>query len=129
MDSTEEMVFAGGYAKRERSHTPPMFSYPSYPAPDELLLDSYASAQPYPSISAADPYPNYMTAAVPSTLPSMANFADPMKPCEENLNPYLNYNFVPAVDINITGHYESSSASAHVSFATQHFPVYLDAHC
>lgn len=128
MENSEEMVFTAGFEKRERSHTPPMFAYPSYPAPDELLLDPYASAQPYPSISAADPYPNYLTATtMPTTLPAMTNFSDPMKSCDEAMNPYLNYSFVPGVDINMPSHYDSSNA--HVSFTRQHLPVYSDVSC
>lgn len=123
MESTEEMAFGAGFEKRERSHTPPMFAYPSYPAPDELLLDPYASAQPYPSISAADPYPNYLTATtMPATLPAMTNFSDPMKQCDDSLNPYLNYSFVQGVDINMPSHYDASNA--HVSFTKQHVSVY-----
>ncbi|KFG85769.1 hypothetical protein MANI_026709 [Metarhizium anisopliae] len=111
MENNEEMVvFSAGFEKRERSITPPLFAYPSYPAPDELLLDPYASAQPYPSISAADPYPHYLAATtMPATLPAMTNYSD-MKQCDDGLSPYLNYSFVSGVDINMSSHYDSSSA-------------------
>ncbi|EXV05654.1 hypothetical protein X797_000370 [Metarhizium robertsii] len=111
MENNEEMVvFSAGFEKRERSNTPPLFAYPSYPAPDELLLDPYASAQPYPSISAADPYPHYLAATtMPATLPAMTNYSG-MKQCDDGLSPYLNYSFVSGVDINVSSHYDSSSA-------------------
>ncbi|KAK2613052.1 hypothetical protein QQS21_000981 [Conoideocrella luteorostrata] len=111
MENNDEMVFASVFGGRERSHTPPMFSYPTYPSPDDMLMDPYASAQPYPPMSSADPYPNYLTTtAMPTTLPAMATFNDTIKPCEENMNPYLNYSFVPGVGMNMHTHYESSNA-------------------
>lgn len=128
MENNEEMVvFSAGFEKRERSITPPLFAYPSYPAPDELLLDPYASAQPYPSISAADPYPHYLAATtMPATLPAMTNYSD-MKQCDDSLSPYLNYSFVSGVDINMSSHYDSSSA--HVSFTRRHLTVHSDTPC
>ncbi|KAG6001593.1 hypothetical protein E4U21_004077 [Claviceps maximensis] len=119
MDNSEEIVFASVFDSRERSLTPPMFSYPPYPATEELLLDPYASAQPYPSISHADPYPSYLTStALPATLPAMNHFNDPVKSCEETLNPYMDYTFMSGmgvgvgmgVSMNMTGHYDSSNA-------------------
>ncbi|KAG5978109.1 hypothetical protein E4U55_006401 [Claviceps digitariae] len=121
MDNSEDMVFASVFDSRERSLTPPMFSYPPYPATDELLLDPYASAQPYPSMShAADPYPNYLTStALPATLPAMNHFADPIKSCDETLNPYMDYTFMSGVgigvgvDMNMAGGHYDCSSNAH----------------
>lgn len=112
MENSDDIIFAPVFDSRERSLTPPMFSYPSYPAPpDELIMDPYASAQPYPSISNADPYPNYITSTtMPATLPAMNSFHDPIKSCEDTLNQYINYNFVSGVDMNMPGHYDSSNA-------------------
>ncbi|KAG5916529.1 hypothetical protein E4U42_007609 [Claviceps africana] len=113
MDSSEDMVFASIFDGRGRSLTPPMFSYPSYPAGDELLLDPYASAQPYPSMSHADPYPSYITStSLSASLPAMDHFNDPIKSCEEVLNPYMDYNFMPDVGmgLHMVGHYDSSNA-------------------
>ncbi|CVL08214.1 uncharacterized protein FMAN_14152 [Fusarium mangiferae] len=65
---------------RACSDSPPQFTYPTYPAPDEILLAPYGSTQSYPAIATADAYPNYMTAStVPMTLPSMTHFSDAMK--------------------------------------------------
>ncbi|TWU75069.1 hypothetical protein ED733_006720 [Metarhizium rileyi] len=109
MENSEEIVFPNGFEKRERSQTPPMFAYPPYP--DELLMDTYASAQPYSSISAADPYPHYLAATtMPTTLPAMPNFSDVMKPCDDGLSSYINYSFVSAVDVNMSSQYDSSTA-------------------
>lgn len=108
MDSTDELMFAPAYDDRERSHTPPMFSYSTYPAPDELLMNPYAHAQPYPTMTTADGYPSYMAAAtVPATLPSMTHFSDAVKresyPSDDGLSPYMSYGFVPGVDVSTVG--------------------------
>ena len=123
MDSTDEIVFTAPiYGERERSHTPPVFSYTPYPAPDELLLDPYGSAPAYPSMSGpAEPYPNDLTApaSMPATLPSMTHFADAMKrdsyPSDDGMSSYLGYGFVPGVEMNMPSPYDASNA--HVSLA------------
>lgn len=128
MDSADELVFTTPvYDDRERSHTPPVFSYTAYPAPDKLLLDQYGSAPPYPTMSAAtaaaaDPYFSYLSAAssMPATLPSMTHFnsGDAMKresfpASDDGINLYLNYSFVPGVDVNLPSPYDPSNP--HVS--------------
>ncbi|QPH11165.1 hypothetical protein C2857_002798 [Epichloe festucae Fl1] len=114
LESNEEIVFAPVFDSRERSLTPPMFSFQTYPGPDELLMDPYASAQPYPcSMSSAESYPDYLasTTMAATTLPTtMTSFNDPIKSCEGTLNPYMNYNFVSGVDMNMAGHFDSSNA-------------------
>ncbi|KAM4063113.1 putative transcription factor bzip protein [Hirsutella rhossiliensis] len=118
MDHADDLVFSTpAYDDRERSHTPPMFQYPAYPAPDELLLDPYGSTQPYPTMSAgtADPYPNYLTATstMPATLPSMTQFSDAMKresfTSDDGMGSYLNYSFVPGVDMGVPSPYDPSN--------------------
>lgn len=116
LESSEEIVFAPVFDSRERSLTPPMFSFSTYSGPDELLMDPYASAQPYPcSMSSAESYPDYLasTTMAAATLPTMTSFNDPIKSCEGTLNPYMNYNFVSGVNMNMAGHFDSSNA--HVS--------------
>lgn len=115
MENSEEMVFASVFETRERSNTPPMFSYPAYPAPDELLLDPYASAQPYPTMGAADAYPNYLAATtMAASLPAMPSYSDPMKACDDGM--YLNYGFVAGAEMTMPNHYDT--ATAQVCFAT-----------
>ncbi|PHH65957.1 hypothetical protein CDD81_905 [Ophiocordyceps australis] len=114
MDHADELTLGSSlYDDRERSQTPSMFPLSHYP--DELLLDPYASATPYPAMSAAaDPYPNYLTASsMPATLPSMAHF-DGIKResfgSEGAMSPYLSYSFVPGVDMSLPSPYDPSTA-------------------
>jgi hypothetical protein len=102
MESTDELGFSSAFSDRERSHTPPMFTYANYPAPDELLVNPYGH-QAYPAVSTgmttADAYPSYLAAStVPLTLPSMSHFSDAVKresyPSDESMNPYMNFGFV-----------------------------------
>ncbi|PHH74443.1 hypothetical protein CDD83_4571 [Cordyceps sp. RAO-2017] len=119
MDHADDLVFGTPvYDDRERSHTPPMFPYATYPAPDELLLDPYGSAQPYPAMSAgtADPYPSYLTAAstMAPGLPSMTHFSDALKResfpgSDDGMNPYLNYGFVSGVEMSMPSPYDPSN--------------------
>ncbi|KAI5467665.1 hypothetical protein BGZ63DRAFT_410567 [Mariannaea sp. PMI_226] len=114
MEHTEELFFSGSYDDRERSHTPPLFTYSTYPAPDELLLHPYGSSQAYPAITTSDSYPNYLTAStVPVTLPSMSHFSDAVKrdsyPSDDGMSSYMPYSFMPAMDLNGSSPYEHQS--------------------
>lgn len=109
----DELLFPPTYDERERSHTPPMFSYPAYPPPDELLLAiPYGSAHTYP-ITTAEPYPAYVPAAVPVTLPPMNHFTEAVKrggyAAEEGLSPYMNYGYIPNMDIQGANSYDHSN--------------------
>ncbi|KND86437.1 hypothetical protein TOPH_08934 [Tolypocladium ophioglossoides CBS 100239] len=116
MENADELAFTSPvYDERDRSRTPPVFSYTAYPAPDDLLLDPYAPTQPYPTMSAAgDPYPNYLTAStLPVSLPSMTHFSDAMKrdsfPSDDGMSSYLNYGFGPGVEISMPSPYDPSN--------------------
>lgn len=130
MDHTSELVFASGYDSRERSNTPPMFGYATYPAPDEILMAPYGTAPTYPAMTTADSYPSYMAATtVPVTLPSMTHFSDAIKreayPSDESMNPYMSYGFVPGVDVSVPNPYDSNP---HVSYARPHVSL-EGSHC
>ncbi|KAF5705932.1 hypothetical protein FGLOB1_7705 [Fusarium globosum] len=99
---------------RACSDSPPRFTYATYPAPDEILFAPYESTQSYPAITAADAYPNYMTAStVPMTLPSMTHFSDTIKrethPSDDGLTPCMTYSYMPPMKFNSGSHYEQSS--------------------
>lgn len=124
MSHEDDLLFNSAYGhhhgaahqdERERSHTPPFFSYSTYPPPDEMMAP-YGGSQPTPAYrghpavvtTAAEAYPDYLTAsAVPVTLPSMSHFNDAIKregsggfPGDDGLNPYMNYGFLPGIDMN-----------------------------
>ncbi|KAL6404708.1 hypothetical protein AUP68_11536 [Ilyonectria robusta] len=110
----DDFFYPGSYDDRERSHTPPLFPYSTYPAPDEILLHPYGAAQPYTAMTTADTYPNYITtSAVPVTLPSMTHFSDAVKresyPSDDGMNPYMPYGFMPGMDLNAPSHYDHQS--------------------
>lgn len=74
------LFFPGTYGDRARSDSAPQFTYSTYPAPDEILLAPYTSAQSCPAVTTADVYPDYMTAStVPMTPPSMTHLSDAIK--------------------------------------------------
>ncbi|KEY70764.1 hypothetical protein S7711_03260 [Stachybotrys chartarum IBT 7711] len=114
MDAHDEVVFAPIYDNRERSHTPPMFGgYSTYPAPEEILIAPYGANPNYPTMTTADTYSHYMPATtMPVTLPSMTHFSDAVKreyPSDETMNPYMNYGFVPGVDVGVHNPYDHSN--------------------
>jgi hypothetical protein len=128
MESNDELLFSHGYDDRERSHTPPMFSYSTYPPPDELLLAPYGAAQPYQTMVTADSYPSYMAATtVASTLPPMTHFSDAVKRepygSESVMNPYMNYGFYPGVEVNAPSPYDQSNP---LVSHTRHLPPLRD---
>lgn len=107
---------------RERSHTPPMFTYSTYPpppAPEDPLVHPYDAVPAYahhayshrPADSA---YPEYLSPPpVPVTLPPMTHFNDAIKRepgyPEDSIPSYMTYSSysIPGVDI--------SGAAAHPS--------------
>ncbi|KAH7151774.1 hypothetical protein B0J13DRAFT_247788 [Dactylonectria estremocensis] len=110
----DDFFYSNSYDDRERSHTPPLFPYSTYPAPDEILLHPYGTAQPYTAMTTAESYPNYLTAStVPVTLPSMTHFSDAVKresyPSDDGLNPYMPYGFMPSMDLNAPSPYDHQS--------------------
>ncbi|KAM5350493.1 hypothetical protein ACJ41O_006998 [Fusarium nematophilum] len=115
MEPTDDLFFTGTYDDRARSNSPPQFTYSTYPAPDEILLAPYGSAQSYPAITTADAYPNYLTAStVPMTLPSMTHFSDAIKresyASDDGLAPYMAYGYMPpTMDFNAPSPYDQSN--------------------
>lgn len=99
-------MFADHY-NREGSRTPPLFSYHSYPAPEEIVYQPYAS-QPYrPMSTTADQYADYLA---PVTLPSMMHFHEVIKREDDTLSPFnIGYSSLPAMDIHGGHSYEESN--------------------
>lgn len=121
MDHHDEMGFSGSYDDRERSQTPPVFPYSTYPPPDELLLAPYGTTAAYPTLTTAESYPTYM-AMNPVTLPPMTHFSDAIKReayPDDGMNTYMSYGFVPGLDLNAPSPYDQSNP--HVSY-TRHIP-------
>ncbi|KAK0709619.1 hypothetical protein B0T26DRAFT_653114 [Lasiosphaeria miniovina] len=108
MHHDDEYLFPSSYDERERSHTPPMYAYSTYPPPPEdMLLAPYGAVQGYRPVT-TEAYSEYMTPPpVPVTLPSMTHFNDALKRDpgfsgpDENL-PYMgSYNsYLPGVDMS-----------------------------
>ncbi|KAK1755660.1 hypothetical protein QBC47DRAFT_445896 [Echria macrotheca] len=107
MHHDDEYLFPPSYNERDRSHTPPMFAYSTYPPPpEEMLLPPYGAMHGY---RPQETYPEYLTpASVPVTLPSMTHFSDAIKrepagSFDDNM-PYMSYNsYLPGVDMT-NGH-------------------------
>jgi hypothetical protein len=122
MQTDDEFLMPPTYDDRERSHTPPFMPYSSYPPPDEMLMAPYGSAQPYQAMTTAEAYPTYMATTVPCTLPSMTHFSDAIKretyPGEESMPSYMNYGFVPGMEVHAPNPYDQSNP--HVSHVRHH---------
>ena len=125
MHHDDEYLFPQSYDERERSNTPPMFAYSTYPPPpEEMMMPAYGAPvqgyRPMPTES----YPDYLAPqpGVPVTLPSMTHFSDAIKreptgyPPEEGLQHYMSYNgYLPgAVDMS-AGHPSPYDHMPHVS--------------
>ena len=110
MHHDDEYLFQASYDDRERSNTPPMFAYSTYPPPpEEMMMPSYGAVQGYRPMP-TETYPEYLSPpAVPVTLPSMTHFSDAIKretaypggSMEENMPPYMSYSGypIPGVDL------------------------------
>lgn len=119
MHADDEYLFPPTpYDERERSHTPPLFAYSTYPPPPEdMLLPPYGGQphhQSYRPMTTAEPYPDYLSAPVPVTLPSMTHFSDAIKrePAygeESALSPYVYGSYLPGLDMNAPSPYDNSN--------------------
>lgn len=134
MQHDDEYLFPPTYDGRERSHTPPMFTYSTYPAPPEdMMMPQYGGVQGYRPMT-TEAYAEYLSSPpVPVTLPSMTHFSDAIKreagypgaaPADESLS-YMSYNGyppVPGIDLS-TGHPSPYDQMPHVSaFSGVHSP-------
>ncbi|TDZ29217.1 Transcription factor radR [Colletotrichum spinosum] len=113
MHHDDELVFAQAYEDgRERSSTPPLFAYSTYPPPEDMILAPSYTTQPY-SMTTAEAYPGYLSAAVPVTLPPMNHFNDAIKresyAGDDGLSPYMNYGYIPGIDMNPPNSYNPSN--------------------
>ena len=126
MQHDDEYLFPSSYDDRERSNTPPMFAYQTYPAPpEEMMMSSYGAVQGYRTM-ATEPYTDYLSApAVSVSLPPMTHFSDAIKrepsyagaAVEDPMPPYMSYGGypVPGVDITTAGHPSPYDQMPHVS--------------
>ncbi|WAO82866.1 BZIP domain-containing protein [Fusarium falciforme] len=111
MEPTDDLFFPGTYDDRTRSRSPPQFACSTYPVPDEIVLALEGSAQPYPIMTTADDYPNYLLAPIfPMMLPSMTHFSDVVKwelyLAYNGLTPYTSHGYMPPMDFNAPSPYD-----------------------
>ncbi|ROT34922.1 hypothetical protein SODALDRAFT_321023 [Sodiomyces alkalinus F11] len=114
MQQDDEFLMPPAYDdNRPKSHTPPLFPYPSYAHQDEMVMahsHSYPAQQPYSApMASAEAYPTYLSAPAPATLPPMNHFNDAIKreayPSDDGLA-YMNYGYVPGIEMAATHSYE-----------------------
>jgi hypothetical protein len=133
MNADDEYLFQGTpYDERERSHTPPLFAYSSYPPPPEdILQGTYHDHQQYQTYRpmTTEAYPYDLATTVPVTLPSMTHFSDAVK--RESVYgedttglSYVPYGgYLPGIDMSAPSPYENSNPL--VSFHVRHLPLPL----
>ena len=120
--SEEDFVFAPtAYDEsRERSHTPPTFTYASYPPPEELVFAHSYSSPPQPApMTAIEPYPAFYVN--PVTLPPMNHFNDAVTkreyaPPDDGMG-FMSYGYIHGVEMTPPTSYDNSDP--HVSHLRQ----------
>lgn len=123
MHPDDELIFQSSYDTRDRTQSPPLF-YSAYPPPEEMMIPaSYGTAAPSYRPMTTESYGDWTTGAVPVTLPSMTHFSDAIKresayPGEDAMAPYMNYGYMPGMDINAPTPYDNSNP--HVSSLRHH---------
>ncbi|KAK4103283.1 hypothetical protein N658DRAFT_494612 [Parathielavia hyrcaniae] len=134
MHPDDEYLFpSSSYDERQRSHSPPMFAYSTYPPPpdEQMMMPSYGAVQQGYRPMPTESYPEYLSpqppASVPVTLPSMTHFSDAIKrepapypgaPVDEGLPPYISYNGYPLPGMDMAaagGHASPYDQLPHVS--------------
>ncbi|KAJ4293855.1 hypothetical protein N0V88_005369 [Collariella sp. IMI 366227] len=112
MHHDDEYLFPpSAYDERERSHTPPMFAYSTYPPPpEEMMMPTYGAMPTYRPMP-TDTYSGYLSPpSLPVTLPPMTHFSDAIKResgypggPEESLA-YMGYNAYQIPGVDMGGH-------------------------
>jgi hypothetical protein len=135
MHHEDEILFQQSYDERERSHTPPgLFGVGyAYPPPEEIMMAPHYGTSPphtqsqtqvYRAVTAAEAYPEYLVpTTVPVTLPSLSHFSDAIKRDSgygEEVAPYMNYGYMPGMDVSAPAPYDHSNP--HVSSSSRHQP-------
>ena len=121
MHNDDEYLFPHAYDERERSNTPPMFTYSAYPPPPEdMLMAPYTAAPSYRTMAAEAYQPDYLTGAVPVTLPPMTHFSDAIKRefpgHDDSLAPYMHYQgYVPGLELSTGAPSPYDHSNPHVS--------------
>ncbi|KAH6961692.1 hypothetical protein BKA56DRAFT_561180 [Ilyonectria sp. MPI-CAGE-AT-0026] len=121
MEPTGNLIFPGTYDDRPRSDSPPQFTYSTCPAPNEIPLAPYGSAQHYPIMAIAVVYPNFLTdSTVPMAHPSMTHFSDVIKresyPGDDGLTSYITYGYMPPMGFNAPSPYDQPNPDTPNSF-------------
>jgi hypothetical protein len=114
LQSQEDGIFANSF-EWDRSKTPPLLAYHTYPGPEDNLYPPYS--QPYhPILSSGDWTRTEADSLAPVsvTLPSMMQFHDSIKwEYEDTLTPFnMTYQGPPVVDIH--GHSSYNGSNPHV---------------
>ncbi|KOS22732.1 hypothetical protein ESCO_003765 [Escovopsis weberi] len=134
MEAHEELVFASHhYDDRERSNTPPVFSsYTTYPAPDELLMNPYGAAHPYPAMTSAEVYHSHQLTA--SASPASAPMGTPLPPLghygghvkremyQDHMGMSMGYAFLPPPEMSVPSPYESAPLTPPLSHSYESGP-------
>jgi len=113
MQSDDDLIFSQSL-DRDGSRTPPLFTYNTYPAPEDIVYPPYPHSQPYRPVYSnndrSDAYVDYL-AGVPVTLPSMMHFHDAVKrETEETMIPFnMNYGSLSGMDIHASHGYNDSN--------------------
>ena len=134
MHHDDEYLFPASYDERERSNTPPMFAYSTYPPPpEEMIMPQYGAVHAQYRPMPTDTYAEYLTPApVPVTLPSMTHFSDAIKresgypggPVDEGLPPYLSYSGYPILGVDMgAGQPSPYDQMPHVSASSARSPA------
>ncbi|KAK4127293.1 hypothetical protein N657DRAFT_653555 [Parathielavia appendiculata] len=133
MHHDDEYLFPPCYDERQRSHSPPMFTYSTYPPPPEeqMMIPPFGAVQSYRPMP-AESYPEYLSPTpvpIPVALPSMTHFSDAIKretaypgaPVDEGLPPFMNYNnySLPGMDMS-AGHASPYDQLPHTPPLSQH---------
>lgn len=124
MQSDDDMMFSQGF-ERDGSQTPPLFTYHTYPAPEDIIYPPYPHSQSYRPVSTGDrseSYADYLT-PVPVTLPSMMHFSDSLKRDASNdtMSPFnMSYAVIPGIDITSQGYDDSNPHTPPLSHSYEH---------
>ncbi len=112
MTNDDDIIFSRGF-DRDGSRTPPLFTYHTYPAPEDIMYPSYPHSQPYRPVSTGEDRDSYYMEPVPVTLPSMLQFHDSIKrEGEDTMSPFnMSYQELPSIDIHGHHNYEDPHVS------------------
>lgn len=106
----DDYMFLSAYDGRDRSHTPPLFSYAPYAAATDMSISHCGQMPRYLSMSTTEGCAGYHSTALPPTAHLYEDPRQELYGTEDTLPPAMNYGFLSNIDVSSPHHFGTGGA-------------------